>query len=239
MWRASAVYTLQRVEVEYPEGSYYAAIYGTSGKYYESSIRPTIYRTTIDSPLTPTRGTMYSLSVKYAGRFLGGEVDLISPEIEFTHYHPLFGKGPKAHVFGIHADYEFMTAVGGDSNVPYWERFFLGGEMSIRGYEVYSIGPRDENGYNLGGEKSFIFNVEYIIPVGGPLYAIFFYDMGNCVARGEKIDFKDMYSSTGIEARLFIPALRVPFRLIFAYNNKKIYSTDSDFAFRFAVGTTF
>ncbi|NTU51383.1 MAG: transglutaminase domain-containing protein, partial [Candidatus Aminicenantes bacterium] len=45
--------------------------------------------------------------------------------------------------------------------------------------------------------------------------------------------------SLGIEARLFIPALRVPFRLIFAYNNKKIYASDSEFTFRFAVGTTF
>ncbi len=48
-----------------------------------------------------------------------------------------------------------------------------------------------------------------------------------------------MYGSAGFEARVFIPALRVPFRLIFAYNNKKIYESDSNFAFRFAVGTTF
>jgi len=48
-----------------------------------------------------------------------------------------------------------------------------------------------------------------------------------------------MYASAGIEARLFIPALRVPFRLIFSYNNKKIQANDPDFAFRFAVGTTF
>ena len=132
-----------------------------------------------------------------------------------------------------------MTNVGGDSRVPYWERFFLGGEQSIRGYEVYSIGPRDQGNYNLGGEKSFVFNAEYIVPVGGPLYFILFYDAGNCVGRGEKIRFGDLYSSTGVEARLFIPALRVPFRLIFAYNNKKVYSTDTDFVFRFAVGTPF
>ncbi len=239
MWRASAIYNLQRVQIEYPEGSYYAAIYGESGKYYESSITPTLYRSTIDSPLTPTRGTLYSISVKYAGRFLGGEVDLISPRLEFTHYQPLWGRGAKSHVFGIHANYDFMTNVGGDSRVPYWERFFLGGEQSIRGYEVYSIGPRDQGNYNLGGEKSFVFNAEYIVPVGGPLYFILFYDAGNCVGRGEKIRFGDLYSSTGVEARLFIPALRVPFRLIFAYNNKKVYSTDTDFVFRFAVGTTF
>jgi outer membrane protein insertion porin family len=123
--------------------------------------------------------------------------------------------------------------------IPYWEKFFLGGERSIRGYEVYSIGPRNANGYNLGGEKTAVFNAEYIIPVGGPLYMIAFYDVGNSVAYSDKLRFKDMYSSMGLEARLFIPALRVPFRLIFAYNNKKIYPTDPDFAFRFAVGTTF
>jgi outer membrane protein insertion porin family len=234
-WRASMVYTIQRVDMEYPAGSTYALIYGTSGKYYESSLTPMLYRSTVDSPLTPSRGTLYSLSLKYAGRFLGGEVDLIKPQMEFTHYQPFIGK----QVIGVHARYQFITAVGGDSRVPYWEKFFLGGEQSVRGYEVYSIGPRDANGYNLGGEKAFVFNAEYIIPVGGPLYFIAFYDRGNCVGRGEPFKIKDMYSSLGLEARIFVPALRVPFRLIFAYNGKKIYASDPDFAFRFAVGTTF
>jgi outer membrane protein insertion porin family len=237
MWRANMMYTIQKISVTYPAGMTVSSIY-RSGTFYESSISPTLFRSTIDSPLTPTRGTQYSLSMKYAGSFLGGEIDLIKPELEFTYYHPILGRGPKAHVIGFHAQYQFIKAFK-NSEVPYWEKFFLGGERSIRGYEVYSIGPRNVNGYNLGGEKSAIFNAEYIIPVGGPLYAIFFYDVGNAVLYGDKLRFKDMYSSMGIEARLFIPALRVPFRLIFSYNNKKINSNDPDFAFRFAVGTTF
>jgi len=237
-WRANATYTIQRVEIAYPAGSLYASYYGTSGKYYESSITPMIWRSTVDSPLTPTRGTQYSASVKYAGSFLGGEIDMIKPQLEFTYYHPVLGRGPKAHVVGLHGQFQFVRALHG-SRIPYWERFFLGGERSIRGYEVYSIGPRDANGYQLGGEKALILNAEYIIPVGGPLYAIFFYDRGNSVAYGTSLAWKDMYSSAGLEARLFIPALRVPFRLIFAYNNKKILADDTNFAFRFAVGTTF
>ena len=236
-WRANITYTIQKLNVSYPEGTAISSIYG-SGAFYESSISPMLYRSTIDSPLTPTRGTQYSLSLKYAGSFLGGEIDLIKPQVEFTHYHPILGHGPKAHVIGFHAQYQFIRAMNG-SQIPYWEKFFLGGERSIRGYEVYTIGPRNENGYNLGGEKTAVFNAEYIIPVGGPLYLIAFYDVGNAVRYSDKLSFKDMYSSLGVEARLFIPALRVPFRLIFAYNNKKIYSTDPDFAFRFAVGTTF
>jgi outer membrane protein insertion porin family len=239
MWRANLTYTLQRIEINYPEGSYYASYYGAlSGKYYESSVTPMIWRSTVDSPLTPTRGTSYSASVKLAGGFLGGAVDMIKPSFEFTHYQPVLGRGPKAHVIGLHASYDFLKTLNG-SQIPYWERYFLGGERSIRGYEVYSIGTRDANGYMLGGEKSLVLNAEYIIPIGGPLYGIFFYDRGNAVDYGTSLAWKDMYSSAGFEARLFIPALRVPFRLIFAYNNKKILSTDSNFAFRFAVGTTF
>ena len=236
MWRANAVYTIQRIEMDYPEGSYYASIRGASGKYNMSAITPMLYYSTVDSPLTPTRGTTYSLSMKYAGTFLGGEIDLLKPEIEYARYQPFIGN----HVIGVRVQYQFLKSLGEkDPFIPYWERFFLGGERSIRGYEVYSIGPRDAGGFNIGGDKSFVFNAEYIIPIGGPLYAIFFYDMGNALPYGQNFTLKSMYTSAGIEARIFVPALRVPFRLIFAYNNKKIRTGDPDFAFRFAVGTTF
>ncbi|MGE5742033.1 MAG: outer membrane protein assembly factor BamA [Candidatus Aminicenantes bacterium RBG_16_66_30] len=243
MWRANLTYTFEKVKMTGSNDptftlptTYYQ--YYSNQKYNESSVTPMIYRSTIDSPLTPTRGTSYSASVKYAFNFLGGDIYMLKPQLEFTHYRPVLGRGPKAHVIGLHAQYQFVKALRG-SQIPYWERFFLGGERSIRGYEVYTIGPMDANGYNIGGEKAIVLNAEYIIPVGGPLYTIFFYDRGNSVAYGTSLAWKDMYSSMGIEARLFIPALRVPFRLIFAYNNKKIFPTDSDFAFRFAVGTTF
>lgn len=242
MWRTNLTYTYAKINAQLLDGSgetgetptmpYYMG-YGT-GKYNVSSITPMVYFSTIDSPLTPTRGTMYSLSMKYAGTFLGGEVDLVKPQLEFTRYQPFIGN----HVIGVHAQYQFVKAIRG-SQIPYWERFFLGGERSIRGYDVYTIGPTDENGYNMGGDKAFVFNAEYIIPIGGPLYAIFFYDMGNSIPYSQKFSLKSMYTSTGIEARIFVPALRVPFRLIFSYNNNKIYPNDPEFAFRFAVGTTF
>ena len=243
MWRANLVYNFENVKMTVSDSeefnlptSYY--MYYSNQKYNMSSITPMLYRSTIDSPLTPTRGTLYSAALKYAFPFLSGDVFLLKPMLEFTHYQPVIGRGPKAHVIGVHAQYQVIKALRG-SQIPYWERTFLGGERSIRGYEVYSIGPVDANGYNVGGTESLVLNAEYIIPVGGPLYAIFFYDRGNAIEYEDKLRWGNMYSSMGLEARLFIPALRVPFRLIFSYNNKKIYSTDPDFAFRFAVGTTF
>lgn len=243
-WRTGLVYSYQKIKLEEPsiEESYYYNPYYTPYSYgayaYQnynmSSITPTIYKSTIDSPLTPSRGTLYLASCKFAGGPLGGDIKLIKPRLEFTYYQPTFAE----QRFGIHLEYSFLKTYG-ETDLPYWERFYLGGERSIRGYDIYTIGPRDEYNRNLGGEKSLIFNAEYIIPVGGPIYAIFFHDRGNAYAEDQKISLNNMATSTGLELRVFVPALRVPFRLIFSYNNKKIYADDSNFTFRFAIGTTF
>jgi len=228
-------------------GSYGMGYYGTGyypgyypgygygyGKYAVSALIPTIYRSTVDSPLTPTRGTMVLASMKYAGGPLGGEVDFIKPKLEFTHWRPTFGK----QVFGFHISYEYIRKVG-DSQIPFWERFYLGGERDIRGYDIYSIGPRTKEGQLMGGMKSFVFNAEYQFHLAEPLNLLFFYDVGNTYLEEEKISFRNMFSSAGIEARIFVPALRVPFRLILAYNNRLIYPGDTNLNFRFAIGTTF
>ena len=231
-------YSFQKQIMEIPsygeEEQYYYNPYFYPGKYFVSALEPVLYQSTIDSPLTPSRGTMYTVAFRYAGKFLGGDVHLYRPRFEFARYQPLWGN----HVLGIHAEYQFIKPLG-NHEVPYWERFFLGGEQSIRGYEYYTVGPRDDKNILIGGVKSLIFNLEYIVPLGGPLYGILFYDAGNALLQSEKFSPKNMYSSAGLEVRVFVPALRVPFRLIFAYNNRKIYADDSNFAFRFAVGTTF
>ena len=204
------------------------------GNYKISSISPSIYRNTIDSPLTPSRGTMFLASAKFAGGILGGEIHMIKPRFEMSYYQPII----KNTRLGFHVEYSFVKPTR-DEEVPFWERFYLGGERSIRGYNIYTIGPRSEQGTNIGGSKSIVFNAEYIIPVGGPIFSILFFDAGNAYALDEKIALNNMFFSTGLELRIFIPALRVPFRLIFAYNNRLIYDGDKNFNFRFAIGTTF
>jgi outer membrane protein insertion porin family len=182
---------------------------------------------------------MYMFSFKYAGTFLGGDVDIFKPTIQFTHFQPIV---PQILSLGMHIEYSEAKPLRSGTQIPFWEHFFLGGERNIRGYEIYTIGPRDANGTNLGGTKDLVFNAEAILHVGGgesPLYLIAFHDRGNAWSQDQKISWTDVYTSTGLEARIFVPALRVPFRLIFSYNNRRIYSTDSNFAFRFAIGTTF
>ncbi len=233
---SQSTYTGQEGLLPYTS-SYYSYYYGAAygfGKYNVSAIIPTIYRSTIDSPITPSSGTMFLLSAKLAGGPLGGEVDFIKPKVEFTIFRPTLSK----QVFGFHLSYEFIRS-SYSSQIPFWERFYLGGERDIRGYEIYSIGPRTDDGYLIGGIKSLVVNFEYQFQVAGPLNLILYHDMGNTYLKGENPTLGNLYTSSGIEARIFVPALRVPFRLIFAYNNRLIYPGDTHVNFRFAIGTTF
>ena len=243
-WNGSLTYSFEKIDVRdvsdlFNSTDPYYYYYYQAGKRTYSSLTPNVYYSTVDSPLEPTTGTLYGFSVKYSGKILGGDVHLLKPRLEFTKYIKGFSR---KHVFGVHFETSFIKSLeGGESKVPYYERFFLGGERSVRGFEIYSIAPTDSNGYILGGTKMVQLNLEYKVPMGAqsPLSLIFFADAANTWAPGVKADLGNLYSSLGGEIRVFVPMLRVPFRLIFAYNPKQVTSGEDPFQIRFGIGPTF
>jgi outer membrane protein assembly factor BamA len=73
-----------------------------------------------------------------------------------------------------------------------FERLFLGGEYSVRGYDIRSIGPTVPNSQIvLGGNKSLLFNGEYIITVAGPVRLVLFYDAGQVRDFGQSFAWKE------------------------------------------------
>jgi outer membrane protein insertion porin family len=97
----------------------------------------------------------------------------------------------------------------------------------------------------IGGNKSLLFNAEYLISIAGPVRLVLYYDAGQVQDAGNKFAMNDFRTSTGAEVRFFMPVLNVPFRLIFAYNPQREGVLDNSFRpqqkvnFRFAVGSTF
>lgn len=236
---ASLFYSYEDVEIGdineslYANNPYYYFYYG-EGKRRISALSPTLYYSTVDSPIFPTRGTKYSFTYRYSGGFLGGDVDMHKTRAQFVKFFPLW----KKHTLGVQVVHESISEFG-DKPVPVYEKFFLGGEQSIRGFDIYRIGPRNESGTVIGGNKSFHVNVEYQIPINQQFSFVLFYDVGNAYDYGQPISLKDVYSSTGLELKIFVPMLNVPFRLIFSYNPRTLRPDDSNFVFRFAVGPSF
>ena len=146
----------------------------------------------------------------------------------------------------MRGQFQFIAPIRKTKTLPIFEKLFSGGEYSVRGFDIRSIGPSDPTtGLVLGGNKSLLFNAEYMISVASQVRLIAFYDAAQVVADRQSFGFDQFRTSTGLEVRFFMPVLNVPFRLILAANPQRKDVLDNrlqpakNFGFRFAVGSTF
>lgn len=104
----------------------------------QSSIIPSFTYNSVNHPITPTGGKSLSASVQFSGSFLGGNVNQILPTIDAKYFHrsPLNHK----HVIGAHILGKWVTGYGGKVAPPL-NRFYMGGENDIRGFDIWSISP--------------------------------------------------------------------------------------------------
>jgi outer membrane protein insertion porin family len=219
---------------------------GQGGRRTISKVTPSLVHNTVDNPMFPTTGRRYTASFDLAG--VGGSMNFYKPRVEGIWYL----RHTSRTSLGFRAQGEFIAPFGSTMTLPIFERLFLGGEYSVRGFDIRTIGPRDvgteeQPGSFLvtGGNKSLLFNAEYLIHIAGPVRLVFFYDAGQVQEEGRSFVTRDFKTSTGAEVRFFMPVLNVPFRLIFAYNPQRDGVLDNQFrdqrrfTFRFAVGSTF
>ncbi len=228
---------------EYIAGNPYLADYLLLGEDSNSrtvsKVVPSIVHNTVDDPIFPKSGTRYTVSVDLAG--LGGDTNFYKPRVEAVWFIP----HTRRTSIGLRAQTEYIHQFRGNKTLPVFERLYLGGEYSVRGFDIRTIGPKLQNGLVIGGNKSLLINAEYLITIASPVRLVLFYDAGQALDEGQRFAMKEFRTSTGAEVRFFMPVLNVPFRLIFAYNPQREGVLDNNlqpqkaFGFKFAVGSTF
>ncbi len=68
----------------------------------------------------------------------------------------------------MRAQLQYVHTFTGSADLPIFEKMFLGGEYSVRGFDIRTIGPTDPlTGLVLGGNKSLLFNLEEQITIAG------------------------------------------------------------------------
>ncbi len=102
-----------------------------------STITPSYLYNSIDHPITPTRGKSLSLSFPFTGSTIGGNVNMVQPTLSFTAFHRALWK---SHVVGFRLMGSFVTGYGGKSAPPF-NRYYIGGEQDVRGFEIWGISP--------------------------------------------------------------------------------------------------
>jgi outer membrane protein insertion porin family len=167
-----------------------------------SKIGPSFVYNTVDQPIFPTSGTRYTASFDFAG--IGGSTNFVNPRVEGIWYIPL----NRRTSLGFRAAGEYITPFGSTTELPIFEKLYLGGEYSIRGFDIRTVGPRDPvTQVVLGGNKSLLFNAEYLINIAGPVRLVLFADAGQVRDRGENFAWREDVTRQVADGRLFTDIL--------------------------------
>jgi outer membrane protein insertion porin family len=239
-----------------------------------SSITPSVTYNTIDNPINATKGKSFYYSASFTG--IGGNVKTINNVFDIKYFHPI---NKRRNAIGLHFSTAYITGWGG-GEVPPFSRFYMGGENDVRGFDIRSISPvvfiptvtQEPLFYNINGiQRSFTLpvlvytatlpggdyqtsgNIEYRIPIAGPVTMSLFGDVGTdgilktsalhldptgvsnitsafpaapltkTLGIYQGTNFR-IRDSVGIEFGVNLPIVQAPFRIYYAYNLNRLYS---------------
>jgi outer membrane protein insertion porin family len=149
-----------------------------------SRIVPSFTYNTVNHPITPTAGKSLFISTAFAGSFLGGNVNTITPVIEAKYFKP--APWHRKHILAFHLLGSMITGYGG-KEIPPFSRTYIGGEQDIRGFQTWSVSPiafiPSEASVNVlnndGTQRMQLLNVNGVptataITMGLPIYQLVF-----------------------------------------------------------------
>ncbi|MEN9574667.1 MAG: hypothetical protein RL514_2522 [Verrucomicrobiota bacterium] len=237
--RGNTSYTIENVGIKNVDAAASPELKAEEGTQFVSKIGAGITYDTRRGGMVPTGGHRVELITELAGGPLGGEADFYKLELRGSQYLPGFWEGQT---------WEFLGRVGsvqgysGDK-VTLFNRYFLGGPRSLRGYRFAHVSPRDSLNEPFGGNTYWLGSVEYNIPLIERLRFAVFYDIGNVysssfsfnpnASRGERL-YQD---NVGFGFRINIPNLG-PLRLDYGIPLTADRNQNSSGRFNFDVGFT-
>jgi outer membrane protein insertion porin family len=220
-----------------------------------STIVPSYRYDSRDHPFDPTRGSRITLSAAYAGGALGGTVEMLKPTVALTRMFKLSRKTS----LSLNVEGGYIKPFRDDCAYTYEEldkdttqlcvqnsdRFIVGGEFSVRGFQYGTLGPYETYGgipRPAGGYKYNVYNFEYIYRLNDPLRLVLWADAGRAYGYRENFDLSKIRYTAGAEMRIFLPVFQFPLRFIYAFNPRP-EPDDKTFkkfeAFQFTIGNTF
>ncbi|HNV00216.1 MAG: outer membrane protein assembly factor BamA [Verrucomicrobia bacterium] len=210
-----------------------------------SKIFGSIAYDTRNSVLLPNRGQRTALESEIAGGPLGGDTDFYKLQLRSARY--IRGLAP-GHVLELSGRIGVVDNYGSDDLVHLFDRFFLGGMYTLRGYRFREVGPYDSRGREpIGGRTYWFGSAEYSIPLIERLRLAVFYDIGNVYPLSYSFDtLPDNYGphpygaysdNWGVGIRFNIPMLG-PLRLDYAWPLTHDNYTGDSGRFQFGVGFT-
>lgn len=159
---------------------------------------------TRDNIFIPLLGSFTQISTEYVGGFLGGDNNFFKLVLSWSRYN-LLGKRNILNVLATRLRFGYVDGLGQKDYVPTFDRFYLGGGSTLRGYKENSLGPKDESGVPTGGKIMMLGNLEYRRVLFWKFGYTLFMDAGNIWYSGEDVKAKDIKLTSGLGIQFFTP----------------------------------
>ena len=190
--------------------SYLEFVNEFGNKYRYGAVSAGWQRDTRDSVLLPTSGSFTRVS----GELAAGDLRYYRLNLQQQWYRPL----SRDYAILLRGDLGYADGIG-EQPLPFFKAYFLGGPDSVRGYEAFSLGPRDVLDNAIGGSTKVAGGAEFIFPVPGAareqsLRLAAFLDGGQVYGRGAKVELGELRYSAGVGLAWLSPL--GPMRLSFA-----------------------
>ena len=198
--RLSLTYTYDLADIKNVDEDASDNIKNDEGENTKSSITTMLRYDSRNNLFHPTRGSAHSVEYEFAG--LGGTVGFNKVIAETGWYYPLFW----GFVGVLHGKGGYVKELQG-MDLPDYEKFYMVGIDSLRGFERDDLSPRDENGTEVGGTKFVQANVELRFPLVAEagVYGVGFFDTGDIWGGGEQVEIDNMRESAGCGVRWLSP----------------------------------
>ncbi len=169
-------YTLEQVEISNVRPSYYVFKQEEdAGKRLVSKVSPILYYDTRGPGRLPNIGQLTRLRTHLAGGPFGGDTDFYKIDLGTKHYFKGLAEG---HILELQAQISVIEEYGDSDRVPLFDRSFLGGLYSLRGFRFRDVGPKDSYDEPIGGKTSWFASAEYSVPIIERFRLAVFYDIG-------------------------------------------------------------
>lgn len=209
--RVNLIYGIESYDIYNVSTNASQTIKDEEGSRLKSSLTLELVRDTRNSVFIPTRGMRTSVSAELAGGPLGADTDLYKFEAQASKYWSPW----MDHVFNIHGWWASVQSYGDGDRVPIFDRLFLGGARTMRGFKYRGVGPKDSTGEPVGGLTGGYLTFEYTIPVVEKIRFASFYDVGMVYPDAFDNSWNNLNSDWGIGVRFDIPGF--PMRLDYAW----------------------
>ena len=181
-----------------------------------SSVASSLIRDTRNDSIEPNSGSLFGVDAELAARRIGSEVGFLKTFVQGFTYRRLRRPNSAVLAFGARMGLAtgFPREVASDNativldDLPVSERFFAGGDTTVRGFTLDRLGTPetiDQDGFPTGGQGLIVLNLEARIPVRGGLGLVTFIDGGNVWRLASDIDLAQMRGSVGFGLRYRSP----------------------------------